>query len=217
MFWFSWRSIVLDYTNRYLTLEKDKLAAIAGVASVIQNKSGYQYVAGMWNCRFFIEYELCWRVKSRADGRPHFRPSNYRAPTWSWASVEGSIWYERKKDYDLTGDTQLAFVRAVKIETSDGTGTGPVKSTSMQIEGPLGEVHRYYHSDDPAQIEPDKTFFLTMFMLYCDSFWGLALRRLENGPNQGCYERIGFFNCHYNWGEDSKDYSMGPETLITII
>ena len=28
-FWFSWRSIVLDYTSRYMTTEKDKLAAIA--------------------------------------------------------------------------------------------------------------------------------------------------------------------------------------------
>ena len=37
-FWFSWRSIVLDYTRRSLKLEKDKLAAIAGLASELQSK-----------------------------------------------------------------------------------------------------------------------------------------------------------------------------------
>lgn len=50
---------MLDYTSRYLTLEKDKLAAIAGVASVIHSKTSIQYIAGMWNSRFYIEYELC--------------------------------------------------------------------------------------------------------------------------------------------------------------
>ena len=92
-FWFSWRSIVLDYTRRSLTLEKDKLAAIAGLASELQSKIHCQYIAGMWNVRFYIEYGLCWQVSERADGRQPFRPAKYRAPTWSWASVEGAISY----------------------------------------------------------------------------------------------------------------------------
>lgn len=165
-FWFSWRSIVMDYTSRYLTLEKDKLAAIAGVASVVQSKTSIQYIAGMWNTRFFIEYELCWRVSGRADNRKPYRPSTYRAPTWSWASVEGVISYEHRRDYDLAGDSQLAFVEHVEIETFDGTATGPIKSASMQIKGPVRALpRRYFRSDDPAQVIPDKIFYLTMFQL----------------------------------------------------
>ena len=215
-FWFSWRSIVLDYTSRYLTLEKDKLAAIAGVASVIHSKTGIQYIAGMWNTRFHIEYELCWRVSGRADNRRPFRPSKYRAPTWSWASVEGAIWYKHHRDYDLTGDTRLALVEDVKIETFDGTATGPVKSASMQIEGPLrASSCHYFRSDDPAQVIPDNIFYLTMFQLYHYSeVWGLALRRLEFGPNQGCYERIGTFGFS---DEGFMEFSSAPKTSITII
>lgn len=215
-FWFSWRSIVLDYTSRSLTFGKDKLAAIAGVASVIQSKTHTQYIAGMWNYRFFIEYELCWRVYGRADDQRPFRPSKYRAPTWSWASVEGMISYEYKRDYDNLGDIHLAFVEDVKVETVDGTATGPVKSASMQIEGPLrASSYRYFCLDDPAQALPDKIFYLTMFGLYCDmSVWGLALRRLEFGPDKGCYERIGTFD--YS-DEDFHDFWEAPETLITII
>ena len=215
LFWFSWRSIVLDYTSRSLTLEKDKLAAIAGLASTIQSKTHDQYIAGMWNCRFFIEYELCWRVSGRADDRRPFRPSKYRAPTWSWASVEGIISYMHKRDYDITGDTQLAFVEDVKVETFDGTATGPVKSASMQISGPLRASYRYFCSDDPAQVIPDKIFYLTMFGLYSDMrVWGLALRRLDFGPDKGCYERIGIFDFSDN---DFYDFFSAPETSITII
>lgn len=215
-FWFSWRSIVLDYTSRSLTFEKDKLAAIAGVASVIQSKTHAQYIAGMWNYRFFIEYDLCWQVSRRADGQRPFRPSKYRAPTWSWASVEGMISYGYKRDYDNTGDSQLAFVEDVKVETVDGTATGPIKSASMQIKGPLTSTsYCFYRPDDPEQAIPDTVFYLTMFGLYCDmSTWGLALHRLEFGPDKGCYERVGTFK---RSDEHFYDFWEAPETLITMI
>ena len=217
-FWFSWRSIVLDYTSRYLTLEKDKLAAIAGVASAIQSKINMQYVAGMWNNRFSIEYDLCWRVSGRAHNQPPFRPSKYRAPTWSWASIEGNISYEYKKDHDISGDCQLAFVEAVKIETFDGTTTGPIKSASMQIEGPLRKSPgRYLRPDVPIQISSDKIFYLSMFDLYSDGIWGLALRRLESGPAQGCYERIGTFFCYSDSYKEYNAFSAGPNTSISIL
>ena len=214
-FWLSWRSIVLDYSSRSLTLEKDKLGAIAGLASVIQGKIDIQYIAGMWNYRFFIEYELCWQVSRTADGRQPYRPTEYRAPTWSWASVEGSIWYMYKEDYDMTGDTQLAFVEDVKVETLDGTTTGPIKSASMQIKGPLKASYPRFNSDEPTQAIPDMVSYLAMFGLYCDQrIWGLALRRLEFGPHKGCYERIGTFKV---FDEDYDRFYYAPKTLITII
>ena len=217
-FWLSWRSIVLDYSSRSLTLEKDKLAAIAGLASVIQNKIDIQYIAGMWNTKFYIEYELCWQVSEKADGRQPYRPTEYRAPTWSWASIEGNIWYMYKEDYDMTGDTQLAFVRDVEIETFDGTAAGPIKSASMQIEGPLKLSYPRFKSDDYTQAIPDMVFYLAMFGLfglYCDQrIWGLALRRLEFGPRKGCYERIGTFEV---FDEDCDIFYDASKTLITII
>ena len=214
-FWLSWRSIVLDYCSRSLTLEKDKLAAISGLASVIQSKVNIQYIAGMWNYRFSVNYELCWKVSNKADGRQRYRPTEYRAPTWSWASVEGNISYRYKKDHDTTGDTQLAFVENVEIETFDGTAAGPIKSASMQIRGPLKVSYRGFNSDDPTQAIPDLVFYLAMFGLFSDQcIWGLALRRLEFGPRKGCYERIGTFEV---FEEDYDKFYGAPKTLITII
>ena len=221
-FWWSWRTIVMDYTSRALTFEKDKLAAIAGIASVIERKIKVPYVAGMWNFRFFIEYELCWRAGKQSNGQAPFRPKDYRAPTWSWASIEGSISYRHKEDPDISGDGQLAFVEDAKTETIDGTPTGPVKSGFIRITGPLAEKHNYaYEPDDEADPRPKTVFFLAMFNLFCDQkVWGLALRRLECGSNQGCYERIDTF-CFY---EDDglydglyNEFCNLPEQLITII
>lgn len=216
-FWFSWRSIVLDYTRRTLTLEQDKLAAIAGLASELQSNIDSQYIAGMWNFRFNIGYDLCWRVSERADGRQPFRPAKYRAPTWSWASVEGVISYTHSSDYDITGDSQLAFVEDVKVETLDGTATGPVRSASMQIRDPLRASHGWNFSlDDTAQGRPNKVFYLTMFEHYLDQrVWGLALRCLDVGPYQGCYERVGTFDlCDDKLYDEFYD---APKTLITIV
>ena len=131
------------------------------------------------------------------------------------------MYYEHQRDYDIAGDDQLAFVEDVKIETLDGTATGPIKSASMQIKGPLrASSNRYFHSDDPALVIPGKVFYLTMFELYVNmDIWGLALRRLDFGPGQGCYERIGTFDytSDYDDLKDYEDFTSAPKTLITII
>ena len=66
-FWLAWRTVTLDHTSRSLTFEKDKLATIPGLASMIQHKTGAQYIAGMWNARFTIEYEPCWKLEEQGS------------------------------------------------------------------------------------------------------------------------------------------------------
>ena len=220
-FWLCWRTIVLDYTSRSLTFEKDKLAAISGLASVFQSKIKTQYIAGMWNRRWYIEYELCWGVKNQVNGQPPYRPKEYRAPTWSWASVEGKISYSHKTDHDITGDNQESFVEEAEVQTIDGTPTGPVKSGFLRIEGPLiEEKGGYCNLDDKADIKPNPVFKLVMFSLYTDQcVWGLSLRRLDSGPHRGSFQRVGTFRHIYDlddmsgWHEDRK----APKQLITII
>ncbi|KAF2032246.1 hypothetical protein EK21DRAFT_61510 [Setomelanomma holmii] len=90
----AWRTLVADYTSHSMSFEKDKLAAFAGLAAELKHKLGdsYQYIAGMWNSRFSIGYELCWRVAARANGEKPYRVKKYRTPSWLWALVEGNIW-----------------------------------------------------------------------------------------------------------------------------
>ena len=63
------------------------------------------------------------------------------------------------------------------------------------IEGPLtAYVNGGYSADDESIPHPGTIFWLTIFAHYCDQeVWGLSLRRIKSGPNQGCFERVGTF------------------------
>jgi hypothetical protein len=93
-----WPSIAEAYSKCDLTLE-DKLVAISGLAQLIHKAAKAEYAAGLWIEN--LEHKLCWHCpESRSD----FRPSKlrsirsvYRAPSWSWASVDRRILYPKPK------------------------------------------------------------------------------------------------------------------------
>ncbi|CAI0646854.1 unnamed protein product [Colletotrichum noveboracense] len=81
----TWVRLVGRYSRCDLSRPSDKLAAFAGVAKLFLRASGDTYLAGMWKSR--ILHELTWVVVP-----PQARPTcGYRAPSWSWASVDGPI------------------------------------------------------------------------------------------------------------------------------
>lgn len=228
-FWLSWKQVVEEYTERFLTVGTDKVVAIAGVASALSNGREWDtshrpsYLAGMWNVRFTIEYELLWTVERQPGGQPARRSKEYRAPSWSWMSVDGKIAYQYKTDYDITGDTQMAWVEDAKVATRDGSLTGPIVSAYIKIKGPLVEdialPSSYDDEEDSMQAEGSASAWLIMFSHYIyHLIWGLALRCIESGPNQGCYRRVGTFqkSC-----EDDDELYMRlyntPRRLVTVV
>jgi hypothetical protein len=87
-----WNVIVKAYSETLLTVPGDKLIALSGIAKRMKpSLNNDTYVAGMW--RRHLESALVWHVKKhgKVDGSPSCRPTPYRAPTWSWASVDGII------------------------------------------------------------------------------------------------------------------------------
>lgn len=106
--------LVVDYTPRIVTNDVDRLRAIAGIAKVIQkqNRQIGAYQVGLWMGD--LPWGLLWSTRrlhktpfhNREMGkawRDHyekdlmFRPSgaeaHCRAPSWSWASVIGPVYY----------------------------------------------------------------------------------------------------------------------------
>jgi hypothetical protein len=83
-----WAWIVETFTRGALTVLSDKLVALAGIATEVQRLLKDDYLAGLWR-RSLLD-EMLWVVKDDDS----FRPSIYRAPSWSWASVEGAISYD---------------------------------------------------------------------------------------------------------------------------
>lgn len=91
-----WFHLVNDMTGRDFTEPLDLLPALSGIAGEIERLTGYKYFAGLWEKKIFMG--LLWRGPV-----PGKRIDNYRAPSWSWASVEGRITFiDFYKGYDQT-------------------------------------------------------------------------------------------------------------------
>ncbi|KAK4984009.1 hypothetical protein LTR50_006880 [Elasticomyces elasticus] len=103
-----WTRLVEEFSKRKLTKNFDKLPALSGLANLIAANTGDTYLAGLWKSSLMTE--LYWSVKAF---EPHHHcedpehdasmpaahksavkyPSQYRAPSWSWASIDAEIDY----------------------------------------------------------------------------------------------------------------------------
>lgn len=85
-----WAWAVERFARRYLTVQSDKLPAMAGVAARFSSRfGGSRYCAGVWEAR--LAQQLAWDA-SWGNARSVRQPRRLQhAPTWSWASIDGYI------------------------------------------------------------------------------------------------------------------------------
>ncbi|KAL2060089.1 hypothetical protein VTL71DRAFT_9911 [Oculimacula yallundae] len=125
----NWHRVVRTYNKCKLTMPKDKLVAIGGLARAMRRDCLGDYVAGMW--RGMMEYQLCWRVFALER-----RPVGYRAPSWSWASVDGEL--RHMACYANHADTLVQEVLDVVVRTvSQDDPFGEVVSGVLSITADL--------------------------------------------------------------------------------
>jgi len=86
----SWCQVVEFYTRRTISYGSDKLVALSGVARRFQETFNGTYLAGLWVEDIY--HQLAWEAK---EGRVVNRSSEYRSPSWSWASVDGWVEFPR--------------------------------------------------------------------------------------------------------------------------
>ena len=79
-----WSQVVERYTTCKLSYPRDKLVAIAGIAKIVQEAICDEYCAGLWVQSF--PTQLLWLSSSDKA-----QPQPYRAPSWSWASVDTAV------------------------------------------------------------------------------------------------------------------------------
>lgn len=82
-----WYCLIEDYSRRGLTQGSDKLIALAGLVQEAQEHINLRYCVGIW--LDMVHTELSWVV--REDEQAASRATTYRAPTWSWASIDGAV------------------------------------------------------------------------------------------------------------------------------
>ena len=128
-------SLLEAYTQCQLTKEEDKFVAFSGIAKYMQQSVEDTYVAGLW--RSFLSSQLLWQVRDQQqeNGRPSCRSSRYRAPSWSWASVDGSVSLGGFRNED-----SLIEVLECAVEPTGTDLTAGVKNVYLRLRGALHHV-----------------------------------------------------------------------------
>ena len=132
-----WEDIVNDYTKRIEGEAEDKLANLAGVAADFHNvfitfDKNEQYAAGLWTSCF--PTLLMWYQPAHKSNSIYSRPTDYRAPSWSWASVTGLI-EPGSSVCQAKGRVPSLEVLKVTIERPKGHQYGNVTHAELQVQG----------------------------------------------------------------------------------
>lgn len=153
-----WTKIVKEYSWGRLSKKRDKLPALSGMAVEMQVASRDTYLAGIW--RKHILFGLCWTAESEYAERPEL----YRAPSWSWASIDSVIDNPAVRAQFLSGHRgfmpqllstsfsfetydfnpglrEMASIEDVQVEPSSGSNPyGQVDSGWIKISSHLFQV-----------------------------------------------------------------------------
>ncbi|KAK0112659.1 hypothetical protein ONS95_014398 [Cadophora gregata] len=146
-----WYVLTEDFSSRFLSHENDKLPALSGLASTFAESFGPEtYLGGIW--RSHMPSGLLWKTTLQSEPSlfPTFqprRPMLYRAPSWSWASIDSLISYESQRlshmgdsrPEESAGSYDYGFFEIVaserKLARSDPFGA--ISAASLLIKGSI--------------------------------------------------------------------------------
>jgi hypothetical protein len=138
----AWHQLVCDYSGRRLTYHGDRLPAVAAVASRIQSLTASSYLGGLWVGNLIAD--LCWQRTFRSwpeDSQglqdATLPRGGYRAPSFSWASVESPVYYNTHD----SGAEPYTSVEAVTCElASPKYPFLHVRRASVTLRGPVYQI-----------------------------------------------------------------------------
>ncbi|KAF4453693.1 hypothetical protein F53441_3702 [Fusarium austroafricanum] len=194
----TWRTeIVPAYSRLDFTFAKDRLPAIQGLAAAAHRlRSDDQYIAGLWQKT--MKADLLWHMYIAGGDLPCDRIKDGGAPTWSWASIDGEVYYS---DYPTPEDSELAIL---DILISKG------KAPALLLRGHLVKVEFKPHDmstvllgpDDELQVVWDEerdleafkqiSKYFLVFGGNADGPFGLLLAADTSSPSNNQFQRIGF-------------------------
>lgn len=165
----TWQCIATDYSARSLTVSSDKLPALAGIARRFQELSGDVYLGGVWKKSLLDDilwahegmHKSYYAARPKSEKFPEMdlaapapgKPNRYRAPSWSWAAVDGAVRWplaaeNRKGKY-------FAKVLDYKVTHKDLDIFGEVTDGYLTLQAPLYKLP----TDAVAQLLRDQRHY----------------------------------------------------------
>jgi Heterokaryon incompatibility protein (HET) len=131
--YFVWSRILEKYCTTKLTYGKDKLVAISGLAKRMESILDDEYISGLW--KSILPSQLLWRIEDHEEVLTFFavndegieaatnnplrsnasRLAQSRAPSWSWASIDGAI----APPYPYRDPGLIRLLGRARFETKD--------------------------------------------------------------------------------------------------
>lgn len=136
-----WFNVLVElYSETRLTRGSDKLIAVSGLAKVFaQAKGPSQYMAGLWENDLYMG--LQWYRDTDDQTNVGKKTEIYRAPSWSWASQDGKVCYNREwrnTHYSKAFDMNIRFIAYTPQLVGEGEDPfGGVENASLTVEARL--------------------------------------------------------------------------------
>lgn len=157
-----WYQVVENFTGRAITQGGDRLPALSGLAKTLEPLARDRYVAGLWESHLALgllwrRARPCWLVPPAAGA--------YRAPSWSWASLDGQvIMHNDGAGISVKATSLRATVRPSTIDprgrlaSGSLTITGAVKLADRRVPGDytFGPLDRVIGPDNDTQGAPSQ-------------------------------------------------------------
>lgn len=147
-----WPQVVREFTQRGITMVTDRLPAMSGLAEFAKMHAKDDYLFGLWKSD--LPASLLWslgpppRVPLGVEEDPlkSKRQDPYYAPTWSWASTTGSIWYDLAEGnasfIDKIRREPMCQIMDVTATPATSNPYGPASRGEIRIRGPVGPLPR---------------------------------------------------------------------------
>lgn len=143
-----WGLVVKHYTQCKLTKPDDKLVALSGIAKLFQEYlPSDTYLVGLW--KNDLAHGLLWRSVSYAPSPLTLMPG--RAPSWSWASVDGTVMAEGR---EFVMSDEAILIKIVNVQTTANPISQAVEGT-VALTGMLFETN--IEECFPGEVSPTVT------------------------------------------------------------
>jgi hypothetical protein len=156
-----WMTMVWAYSGRALKFAADKLLALSALAERWSRQTGGDsYLAGLWDSH--LPLGLLWLNEQPFQQQDHA----YRAPSWSWASRNGSIAWHKHMLTLVDPDFKVCFskVELAHVEAPYGT----VSSGSLTVKGHLGRGTLSSNVPKDSKLEHIEAIDLTNAEIFWD-------------------------------------------------
>ncbi|KAF8850026.1 HET-domain-containing protein [Acephala macrosclerotiorum] len=154
--WKLWAGIVETYTACNLTYASDKLVALSGVAKLMELALDDQYCAGLWRKK--LATQLAW-VSGSYGQQPDSRHEPYRAPSWSWASLDGPISSHFYSEESYIKIETLINIIDCEIKSATDDTTSVITGGTLRLSGWLASLELRHISRNEWSVFFDGTWW----------------------------------------------------------